>query len=78
MILPVASWFSGHSENTKPGKFTSVCQYIADCEYSAKFAREHLEIIRRFGRFPHRNKALGRPSTAREIAFLDEHSYFGQ
>jgi uncharacterized protein (DUF924 family) len=32
----------------------------------------HLEIIERFGRFPHRNAILGRESTAEELAFLDE------
>lgn len=34
------------------------------------YARRHYEIIARFGRFPHRNEALGRSSTADEIAFL--------
>ena len=34
------------------------------------YARQHLAIIERFGRFPHRNAALGRESTADEIAFL--------
>jgi len=33
-------------------------------------AREHHEIVRRFGRFPHRNAILGRPSTPEELAFL--------
>ena len=36
------------------------------------WAEKHLVIIRRFGRFPHRNVALGRQSTAEEIAFLTE------
>jgi uncharacterized protein (DUF924 family) len=41
------------------------------------FVERHREIIRRFGRFPHRNQALGRPSTAAEVAFLEEpHSGF--
>ncbi len=35
------------------------------------YAVRHLEIIERFGRFPHRNAILGRDSTAEEIAFLD-------
>ena len=35
-----------------------------------EWARKHWEIIRRFGRFPHRNAALGRASTPEEIAFL--------
>ena len=34
------------------------------------FAEQHLEIIRRFGRFPHRNVALGRTSTPDEAAFM--------
>lgn len=33
-------------------------------------AREHAAIIRRFGRFPHRNRVLGRASTDEEEAFL--------
>lgn len=37
-----------------------------------KWAEAHLAIIRRFGRFPHRNAALGRDSTPEEIAFLKE------
>ena len=36
----------------------------------AKFARDHRDIVLRFGRFPHRNEALGRPSTAEELAYL--------
>ena len=38
-------------------------------------ARAHREIIRRFGRFPFRNAALGRESTPEEVAFLDEGGY---
>jgi uncharacterized protein (DUF924 family) len=36
------------------------------------FALRHREVIRRFGRFPHRNGVLGRASTAEEVAFLRE------
>jgi uncharacterized protein (DUF924 family) len=35
-----------------------------------RYAVRHKEIIERFGRFPHRNAALGRESTPAEIAFL--------
>ena len=35
-----------------------------------EWADKHREIIRRFGRFPHRNEILGRVSTPEEIAFL--------
>jgi uncharacterized protein (DUF924 family) len=36
------------------------------------YARRHRDIIARFGRFPHRNRVLGRASTALEEAFLRE------
>ena len=35
-----------------------------------KWAQAHLAIIQRFGRFPHRNAALGRASTPEELEFL--------
>ncbi|MCW8020584.1 DUF924 family protein [Pseudomonas aeruginosa] len=40
-------------------------------------ARGHREIIRRFGRFPHRNPILGRPSSAAELAFLAAGGFAG-
>lgn len=36
----------------------------------ARFARQHKNIIDRFGRFPHRNAILGRTSTPEEVEFL--------
>jgi uncharacterized protein (DUF924 family) len=39
-------------------------------EHSASQARGHREVIARFGRHPHRNGILGRPSTPEEIEFL--------
>ena len=36
------------------------------------FAERHRDIIRRFGRFPHRNAILGRPSTEDEVEFLKQ------
>jgi uncharacterized protein (DUF924 family) len=36
------------------------------------WARRHYEVVRRFGRFPHRNEILGRPSTAEEVDFLKQ------
>jgi len=38
----------------------------------AGWARKHRVIVERFGRFPHRNAALGRESTQEELAFLKE------
>ncbi len=40
------------------------------------YARQHREIIDRFGRFPHRNNVLGRTSSAAELAFLTTHPGF--
>jgi uncharacterized protein (DUF924 family) len=37
-----------------------------------EYARRHRDIVARFGRFPHRNAALGRASTAEEARFLLE------
>jgi uncharacterized protein (DUF924 family) len=42
-----------------------------------KWAIAHRDIIARFGRFPHRNKALGRSTTAAEQDFLDEGGFAG-
>ena len=39
---------------------------------SLDFMRRHRDIIARFGRFPHRNAILGRPSTPEELAFLQQ------
>jgi uncharacterized protein (DUF924 family) len=39
---------------------------------SHEYARRHRDIVERFGRFPHRNAILGRPSTPEEIEFLKQ------
>jgi len=41
------------------------------------WAKLHLDIIERFGRFPHRNAILGRKSTAEELAFLTQGGFAG-
>jgi uncharacterized protein (DUF924 family) len=43
----------------------------AEDEGTLKYAELHAGIIRRFGRFPHRNAVLGRVTTPEEQAFLD-------
>jgi uncharacterized protein (DUF924 family) len=40
------------------------------CEYCEGFARQHREIIAKFGRFPHRNRVLGRESTDAEREWM--------
>lgn len=45
---------------------------------SLRFFEEHCEIVRRFGRFPHRNDVLDRMSTPDELEFLRTGSSYGQ
>ncbi len=45
---------------------------------TARYAIEHRDLIARFGRFPHRNEALGRTSTPEEIDYLKTADRFGQ
>lgn len=40
-------------------------------ENNHRFALEHMELIDRFGRFPHRNSVLGRVSTPEELKYLE-------
>ena len=44
---------------------------------SAKWAKHHADIIRKYGRFPHRNGILGRETTPDEQAFLDSGGFSG-
>ena len=48
----------------------------ADTE-NLRYAEEHADIVRRFGRFPHRNRVLGRTTTPEEQAFLDGGGFSG-
>jgi uncharacterized protein (DUF924 family) len=41
-------------------------------EETLRFELRHQAIIKRFGRYPHRNAILGRESTPEELAFLSE------
>lgn len=45
-------------------------------EDSLRFARHHHDIVSKFGRFPHRNKALGRESSEAEIEYLNSKEAF--
>jgi uncharacterized protein (DUF924 family) len=66
-----------HSEEiTDQERCIALCEAAADVEGVA-YARTHADIIRRFKRFPHRNQALGRTTTAEEQAFLDAGGFSG-
>ena len=51
---------------------TNLLLFATISEQNLDYARQHLVIVERFGRFPHRNAVLGRRSTDEEIAFLNE------
>ena len=58
---------------------TAAPEWRPFAENTLQFARRHLEIIERFGRFPHRNAVLGRESTPAEREYLDSKpETFGQ
>lgn len=46
-------------------------------EEGVHYARLHVDLIDRFGRFPHRNEALGRKTTTEEQGFIDQGGYEG-
>ena len=50
--------------------FAALAARHPDCEGFLDYARRHHEVIARFGRFPHRNAALGRLSTPEEATYL--------
>ena len=66
-----------HSENLADQERCVAFNRAAADEEGVKWAEVHADIIRRFGRFPHRNKALGRATTAAEQAFLDAGGFAG-
>jgi uncharacterized protein (DUF924 family) len=77
---PRAQWFIlpfEHAEDLD-SQFRGVALFqsmgLSDMAY---WARVHLDIIARFGRFPHRNPILGRKSTPEELAFLKTGGFAG-
>ncbi len=79
-LLPIQRWFIylpfEHSENLedqqKAVALFSTLKDDPDSESSIDYAYRHLEIIERFGRFPHRNKILDRQNTPEEEEFLKQ------
>jgi len=66
-----------HSENlADQERAVAFFRIIGDAD-GLKWAELHADIIRRFGRFPHRNAALGRATTLEEQAFLDSGGFAG-
>ena len=66
-----------HSENlTDQERCVAFHKAIGDAD-GLKWAEIHADIIRRFGRFPHRNAVLGRATTPEEQEFLDGGGFAG-
>jgi len=66
-----------HSENPADQERSLALWRQAGDGKNRKYAELHAGIIRRFGRFPHRNAVLGRATTPEEQAFLDAGGFAG-
>ena len=61
-----------HSESPRIHEVAvTLFESLGDLEF-LDYERRHKAIIDRFGRYPHRNRVLGRPSTPEEVTFLRE------
>jgi uncharacterized protein (DUF924 family) len=77
-LEPVERWFCylpfEHSEDrTVQERSLELFEALAEATGNRapfEWAEKHAVIIRRFGRYPHRNAILGRPSTPEEVEFL--------
>lgn len=66
-----------HSESLADQQRAMLLYEAAGDAGGLKWAKIHASIIRRFGRFPHRNKVLGRATTGAEQVFLDRGGFSG-
>jgi len=66
-----------HSEDLADQERGLALYKAAEDADGLKWAEIHADIIRRFGRFPHRNAVLGRATTPEEQAFLDGGGFAG-
>ena len=60
-----------HSEDLADQQRSVALFEVLGNQTYTQYALEHRRVIERFGRFPHRNRALGRINTAEEQAWLD-------
>lgn len=65
-----------HSENMDDQDLAVSSFEKIELEGNLRFAKHHREIVAQFGRFPHRNEALGRDSTSAEIEYLNSDKAF--
>lgn len=66
-----------HSESlADQNRAVTLIEAMGDAEFT-RFAHLHRDVIQRFGRFPHRNRALGRESTEDELEYLAQGGFAG-
>lgn len=65
-----------HSENLADQDYAVELYEAAGLKENAKFAHHHRSIVQRFGRFPHRNKILGRENSDAEELYLSSDQAF--
>jgi uncharacterized protein (DUF924 family) len=66
-----------HSENEGDQELCLALYHDLKDKQGLQYAKIHLDIIRKFGRFPHRNDALGRPTSTAEEQFLAAGGFAG-
>lgn len=67
-----------HSEELEDQELCCALFAALGNESNTKYANDHRDIVARFGRFPHRNDALGRVCTLEELEYLKSANRFGQ
>jgi len=65
-----------HSENLADQEQSLILFNQDSLENNYRFAQHHYKIVKRFGRFPHRNKILDRENTKAEIEYLNSDGAF--
>lgn len=70
--MPLEHAEDGALQARSVGLFEALAEAAPATADFARYARRHRDVIARFGRFPHRNEALGRRSSEAEQAFLHE------
>ncbi len=66
-----------HSESlADQNRAVTLVEALGDAQFT-RFAHLHRDLIQRFGRFPHRNRALGRESTQDELEYLASGGFSG-
>lgn len=66
-----------HTETLREQRFCVALCKRYKLDNTLNHAIEHMEIVKKFGRFPHRNELLGRQSTQEELTFLADGGFAG-